>query len=638
MAGFDPWAQPTGTERSQLAQATQLELATFQWCGALVLARIVRRFGGALLLDDVGSGKTRTAIATALALHGSDAEVAIVTPTTLRSQWEAECARAAIRPRFFTHAQLSRSAEVDFGSADLVIIDEAHHFREHGTRRRACLDQSLGFRQALLLTATPLHNRVADAVSLLEMFRPKAWLLGCGNTASAETSPNVTREQLRKILQYVSVRRTSSRIRAFEESAATTSFSARNEVRARAMPQLKATNTITQVHSIIDVDVNQWLTVIASIVGAVLPLGEPPALLELSLLRRLSSSPEAALDSLVRLRRFLDALRDASLHGHTLSRSEFNRHFHKTADDPVQTLLPFWYQDASPGFSDLSDRVAQVDQIFDGLPCTSLAKRPAFSELLDTLGASHRPALVFCNYIRTVNTIYRDLPAGFRVLTLSGDGARIRGFGRVSRETALRYFGDWTGSALRTVLILTDLGSEGLNLQTSDHVIHFDLPWTPARVRQREGRVDRIGGEQQIRVDTFLPDARLERRIRLLERLQRKAALDEPLSHGNEQLFPEMRMVLGESAELPEVWPLFRAANRKTPVIEQALERSFDRLCSLELAGDRKAAERLRPLVDLLNADHALPRLLYLEKAAAHGERALWEIVRRINPSLSRQE
>lgn len=43
------------------------------------------------------------------------------------------------------------------------------------------------------------------------------------------------------------------------------------------------------------------------------------------------------------------------------------------------------------------------------------------------------------------------------------------------------------------ILVCTDAAAEGLNLQTADYLVNFDLPWNPAKVEQRIGRIDRIG-------------------------------------------------------------------------------------------------------------------------------------------------
>ncbi|MDV7143514.1 helicase-related protein [Tropicimonas sp. TH_r6] len=72
------------------------------------------------------------------------------------------------------------------------------------------------------------------------------------------------------------------------------------------------------------------------------------------------------------------------------------------------------------------------------------------------------------------------------------------------------------------VLICTDAAAEGLNLQTADLLINFDLPWNPAKVEQRIGRIDRIGQKyQKIEVANYAYAGSAEERVygRLLSRL-----------------------------------------------------------------------------------------------------------------------
>ena len=78
--------------------------------------------------------------------------------------------------------------------------------------------------------------------------------------------------------------------------------------------------------------------------------------------------------------------------------------------------------------------------------------------------------------------------------------------------------------ALETnVLIATDLLSEGLNLQDAGRVIHYDLPWSPARLAQRVGRVDRAGSPHvRIETVTFLPPPPLADALAMERRLVAK--------------------------------------------------------------------------------------------------------------------
>ena len=50
------------------------------------------------------------------------------------------------------------------------------------------------------------------------------------------------------------------------------------------------------------------------------------------------------------------------------------------------------------------------------------------------------------------------------------------------------------------VLIATESGSEGINLQFCHHVINYDLPWNPMKLEQRIGRVHRLGQEHDVHI------------------------------------------------------------------------------------------------------------------------------------------
>lgn len=73
------------------------------------------------------------------------------------------------------------------------------------------------------------------------------------------------------------------------------------------------------------------------------------------------------------------------------------------------------------------------------------------------------------------------------------------------------------------ILISTDAGGEGINLQFCHIVINYDLPWNPMRIEQRIGRVDRIGQKNAVRAFNFVLQETVEYRVR--EVLERKLAL-----------------------------------------------------------------------------------------------------------------
>lgn len=77
------------------------------------------------------------------------------------------------------------------------------------------------------------------------------------------------------------------------------------------------------------------------------------------------------------------------------------------------------------------------------------------------------------------------------------------------RNDAMREFRDST-----QIFISTDAGGEGLNLQFSNIIINYDLPWNPMKIEQRCGRVDRIGQTRDVEIYNFIITDTVENRVR----------------------------------------------------------------------------------------------------------------------------
>jgi SNF2 family DNA or RNA helicase len=75
------------------------------------------------------------------------------------------------------------------------------------------------------------------------------------------------------------------------------------------------------------------------------------------------------------------------------------------------------------------------------------------------------------------------------------------------------------------VFLSTDAGGVGLNLQKASLVVNLDLPWNPAVLEQRIGRVYRIGQERQVRVINLIAEGTIEHRM--VQTLQFKSSLAE---------------------------------------------------------------------------------------------------------------
>ncbi len=103
--------------------------------------------------------------------------------------------------------------------------------------------------------------------------------------------------------------------------------------------------------------------------------------------------------------------------------------------------------------------------------------------------------IVFTEYKTTLDYLQRRLAAAFpepgRLLALYG------GMDDRERDAIKASFND--PAAPVRILLATDAAAEGLNLQaTARYLLHYDLPWNPARIEQRNGRLDRHGQARDV--------------------------------------------------------------------------------------------------------------------------------------------
>ncbi len=121
--------------------------------------------------------------------------------------------------------------------------------------------------------------------------------------------------------------------------------------------------------------------------------------------------------------------------------------------------------------------------------------------------------LVFTEFIATQEMLYEFLTQrGFEVVCINGK------MGIEERKRAQDAF-----ARHARILLSTDAGGEGLNLQFCHVVINYDMPWNPMRLEQRIGRVDRIGQKNPVRVLNFVLSDSVEHRVRevLEQKLER---------------------------------------------------------------------------------------------------------------------
>jgi superfamily II DNA or RNA helicase len=121
--------------------------------------------------------------------------------------------------------------------------------------------------------------------------------------------------------------------------------------------------------------------------------------------------------------------------------------------------------------------------------------------------------LIFTEFIPTQEMLRQSLTErGFSVVCLNG-----------SMDTEERIRVQEAFAHENRILISTDAGGEGLNLQFCHVVINYDIPWNPMRLEQRIGRVDRIGQTHIVRAVNLVLENSVEYRV--LEVLEKKLAI-----------------------------------------------------------------------------------------------------------------
>lgn len=197
-------------------------LARYQQDGYGGLLKRADKYGGAFLCDGVGLGKTFIGLMLIerFAVHEKK-NVALFVPKSAKTPvWERELRKRLpdvfkgySRLKIFSHTDLMRdkvAEELDrvAEEADVIIIDEAHHFRNTGTKGEGdearksrywrLFDLAKG-KQVFLLTATPINNRLTDFQHMVELFTQQRTDHFAGGTLGIHSLPGYIRQLEKKI-------------------------------------------------------------------------------------------------------------------------------------------------------------------------------------------------------------------------------------------------------------------------------------------------------------------------------------------------------------------------------------------------------------------------------------------------------
>jgi SNF2 family DNA or RNA helicase len=121
------------------------------------------------------------------------------------------------------------------------------------------------------------------------------------------------------------------------------------------------------------------------------------------------------------------------------------------------------------------------------------SKMEELVELLEEL-EGHK-VVIFTQYVKMLQIIKRDLKRKYDIEVIHG------GVPAKERQEVIDRF---STDPDKNILVMTDAGTYGLNIQAADCVVNFDLPWNPAKLQQRIGRCHRLGQKNQVNVFNFV--------------------------------------------------------------------------------------------------------------------------------------
>jgi adenine-specific DNA-methyltransferase len=498
---------------------------------------------GALLADEVGLGKT---IEAGLVLSQKWAErkrrILIITPSNLRKQWfqeitekfflpcrilEAKSYNAAIRQGNFRpfesaeivicsyHFACGKAADVANTQWDLVVIDEAHRLRNVYKPANVIantLKRALANAPKLLLTATPLQNSLLELFGLVSFIDEHTF----GDLKSfREQFANLSQEQVFQTLK--------SRLKPI----------CHRTLRRQVTSYIPFTKRLPMVENFTPEESEDRLYHAVSNYLLRENLQALPAsqrsLMTLVLRKLLASSTFAiagALTSMAnRLRAKLVAQQpDASLEEHL---EEDYEALDETADEWEDGLFPEELTEVARAaieqeIADLEGFASLASSIDHNAKGKALLKalHIAFAKARE-IGAEEK-AIIFTESRKTQSYLLRvlaDSPFAEGVVLFNGSNTddrsraiysswlqRHQGTDRVSgsrtadmRSALVDYFREEG-----RIMIATEAGAEGINLQFCSLVVNYDLPWNPQRIEQRIGRCHRYGQKHDVVVVNFL--------------------------------------------------------------------------------------------------------------------------------------
>jgi len=594
-----------------------------------------------LIADDVGIGKTIEAglILREMIDRGEVHRSAILCPPQLCDQWQRELKEkfhidaVVIRSgtvaklerqipngshifSYFSHTIISldyakgdrRRASFIAHCPDLVIVDEAHTCSNggksqgnHQQRHRLLQEIAQKHDQHLvLLTATPHSGIEASFLSLLGLLKPQFELLPL----------DTLNEQQRIELAQHFVQRRRQDVTQWMDTD--TPFPDRNS--------LEAVYQLSKDYNALFSDVYDFARgLVTDVENLSYAQRRGRYWSALAIIRCVMSSPAAAVLTLSKqLLKDKEGNREWGIENGGFNQS--NPHSPLPTPSPEEML---W--DEEIGIASVYDSTDQ-EKAVDSLPIAVIEQgKQSFSDrekrqlrqfiqgaeglrgqkdhklqttiklVTDWLKAGHHP-IIWCRYIATANYVTAELRQKFEK---KGKSLRVIGITGEQSEDEREIRLEELKSFSQRILVATDCLSEGVNLQTHfTAVLHYDLPWNPNRLEQREGRVDRYGQTAKT-VDCILlygdnnpmDGAVLDVLLRKAVKIHRSLGITVPVPMDSASVQTAIFQSLFERVQTVRQLNIFEAlTDNNEPLVE--IEKSWERSVEREKLNRSRFAQR----------------------------------------------
>lgn len=548
-----------------------LELAGFQQDAFSSAKRILAKYGGVLIADSTGLGKTHIALELLreyVAVRRMKAMV-IAPSQVLNAVWEPKLMEESIKTLNITIEKTGTSSfqpekYIDY---DLLVIDESQNYRNASTNRYANLLKLIAGgkkKMVVLMTATPVNNSLLDLYHQLTLVTAgdDAYFADLGipdlraHFLSAERKELTEGiEQIVRLLDEIMIRRTRQFI--VDNYPETTINGKPVRFPKRRLRKVeysltalfgdqiykKVLDTIEELH-LVPYRADSYIKTLEDKARKEATLRAE--LQKFGLLKRFESSVEAIRTSINRLVKFYEYFEKMLVSGKILRSHAFQKALNQIGNsledeeaffaeiEKIELVSLTAEYDKPQMKKDIKEDLEKLNALkldLERIPAYADRKLQALGELLAkdrVFENDGKKCLVFTQYMDTAEYIYRNLKEqmekqGRKISILTGKTASKE------REKIIMAFAPkanklQAGLVPETdLLISTDVLSEGQNLQDANYVVNYDLPWNPMRIVQRVGRVDRIGSEYEtVTAAVFWPENALEDILGLMRRLEEK--------------------------------------------------------------------------------------------------------------------